>query len=165
MYNRFLDFAMNIFENFIAEIGMAITLFALILCREIVRKLRSRHKLKAESVVWSPAKKKVCYLIKTNGKREINIYNVNAGELIKVAVSIADGQLPEWSPDGRKLAFVSDQDGNKEIYVVDADGSNLRRITDDPAEDVCPQWSDDSTKLTFFTRNNGFLAVKTVDID
>jgi len=164
MSNPFIDVINDVFKNYLGEILLALTLFFLVLCRRLWWKLRDKQKLKADSVIWSPGKKQACYITRSNGKRELNIYDVSFGEEIKIDISIADDQTPTWSPDGNKIALVSDQDGNNEIYVVDADGSNLRRIADDPAEDICPQWSADGSKLTYFTRKNGFLMIKTVDI-
>lgn len=168
MSNHFInlinDFLVDGLKNYLGEILLALTLFTIVLCRKLWWKLRDKQKLKEGSLIWSPGKKKLCIILITNGKWELNIYDVNSGKKIMLDISIAKGQTPTWSPDGTKIALVSDQDGNNEIYVVNADGSDLRRITDDPAEDICPQWSADGTKLTYFTRKNGFFVIKTVDI-
>jgi len=165
MSNSFIAALINdVFENYLGEILLALTLFLLVLCKRLWWNLRDKQKVKTESVIWATGKKQACYITRSNGKRELNIYDVSIGEEIKIDISIADDQTPIWSPDGNKIALVSDQDGNKDIYVVNADGSNLRRITDDPAEDICPHWSADGTKLTYFTQKNGFLVIKTVDI-
>lgn len=164
MFSRDLDMFKSIFENCFGEILAASIIFILILCKKLWWKLKNKHKLKMELVVWSPKNDGACFIISNNGKSELNIYNVNSGSKILLDISIAEGQTPTWSPDGSKIALVSDQDGNNEIYVVNADGSNLRRITDDPAEDICPQWSADGSKLTYFTRKNGLLMIRTVEI-
>jgi len=164
MSNRIMEAVFDVIKNYLGEVLLALTIFIYLLLQKWFWKLRNKQKFKTEKPIWSPGHKKLCIIFSTNGKKELNIYDVSTGNKTKLDISIADGQTPTWSPDGTKIALVSDQDGNKEIYVVNADGSNLRRITDDPAEDICPQWSADGTKLTYFTRKNGFLVIKTVDI-
>ena len=164
MSDQLIEEALDVFKNYLGEILLTLTILFFLFCRRWFWKLRNKQKLKVEDPIWSPKHKKLCIILSTNGKKELNIYDVNSGKKITLDISIAEDQTPSWSPDGTKIALVSDQDGNKEIYVVNADGSNLRRITDDPAEDICPQWSADGSKLTYFTRKNGFFVIKTVDI-
>lgn len=162
--STFRELIANVFQNYLGEILAAITVFLLILLKRLWKNLRNMQKLKEGTLVWSPENKNVCFVVLSNGRWELNIYNVQANRKTKLDVPVAKGQVPTWSPDGKRIALVSDLEGNKEIYVVNADGSNVRRITDDPAEDICPQWSADGSKLTYFTRKNGFLIIKTVDI-
>ena len=164
MSNSLIEAVFDVFKNYLGEVLLTLTILFFVLCQRWFWKLRDKQKFKAENPIWSPGHKKLCIIFSTNGKKELNIYDVSTGKKIKLDVSIADDQTPTWSPDGTKIALVSDQDGNNEIYVVNADGSNLERITDDPAEDICPQWSADGSKLTYFTRKNGFLVIKTADI-
>lgn len=164
MSNSLIEAVFDVFKNYLGEVLLTLTILFFVLCQRWFWKLRDKQKFKAENPIWSPGHKKLCIIFSTNGKKELNIYDVSTGKKIKLDVSIADDQTPTWSPDGSKIALVSDQDGNNEIYVINADGSRLRRITDDPAEDICPQWSADGSKLTYFTRKNGFLVIKTADI-
>lgn len=164
MSNSLIEAVFDVFKNYLGEVLLTLTILFFVLCQRWFWKLRDKQKFKTENPIWSPGHKKLCIIFSTNGKKELNIYDVSTGKKIKLDVSIADDQTPTWSPDGSKIALVSDQDGNNEIYVINADGSRLRRITDDPAEDICPQWSADGSKLTYFTRKNGFLVIKTADI-
>ena len=164
MSNSLIEAVFDVFKNYLGEVLLTLTILFFVLCQRWFWKLRDKQKFKAENPIWSPGHKKLCIIFSTNGKKELNIYDVSTGKKIKLDVSIADDQTPTWSPDGSKIALVSDQDGNNEIYVINADGSRLQRITDDPAEDICPQWSADGSKLTYFTRKNGFLVIKTADI-
>ena len=164
MSNRIIDVVFDVFKNYLGEVLLTLTILFLVLCQKWFWKMRDKQKFKTEKLIWSPDHKKLCIIFGKNGKKELNIYDVNTGIKIKLDILIANGQAPTWSPDGSKIALVSDQDGNKEIYVINADGSNIRRITDDPAEDICPQWSADGLRLTYFTRKNGFLVIKTVDV-
>jgi len=165
MSNRFIDIVLDVIKNYLGEILFGLTLFFLVFCRKSFLKLRERQKVKAGEVIWSPGKKKLCIIISTNGKRELNIYDVSTGTKTKLELNIAKDQIPEWSPDGNKIALVSDQDGNKEIYVVNADGSNLRRITNDPVDDFSPEWSADGKKITFVSRKNGTVKISSVVVN
>jgi len=165
MSNRFIEIVFDVIKNYLGEILFGLTFFFFVFCRKSFLKLREKQKFKAGEVIWSPEKKKLCIIINTNGKRELNIYDVNSGKKITLDISIADGQTPTWSPDGTKIALVSDQDGNNEIYVVNADGSNLQRITDDPVDDFSPEWSADGKKITFVSRKNGTVKISSVAIN
>jgi Tol biopolymer transport system component len=165
MSNRLIDVVFDVFKNYLGEVLLTLTILFLVLCRRWFWKQRDKQKFKAEKPIWSPGHKKLCVIFSTNGKKELNIYDVSTGKKTKLDISIAEGQTPTWSPDGTKIALVSDQDGNKEIYVVNADGSNLRRLTDDPVDDFFPEWSADGKKITFVSRKNGTVKISSVTID
>ena len=165
MSNRFIEVVVDVIKNYLGEVLLTLTILFFVLCRRWFWKLKNKQKFKAEKPIWSPGHKKLCIIFSTNGKKELNIYDVSTGNKTKLDISIADGQTPTWSPDGTKIALVSDQDGNKEIYVVNADGSNLRRITNDPVDDFSPEWSADGKKITFVSRINGIVKISSVTID
>lgn len=144
LFNHTFDF---LIKNFGAEILVTLIISFFALVRKLwvsqhKTKLMDKHELKIESLVWSPDKQSVCFIIGDRDKRELNILDVNKQKNIKIEIRKAKDQTPVWSPNGDKIALVSFKDGKNEIYIINVDGTNFQKVTEQELEALIPQKID-----------------------
>jgi Tol biopolymer transport system component len=101
-----------------------------------------------QTPVWSPDGRRIAFLNRHNGSKELSIVNADGSGQRKLTRYARSFATPAWSPDGRKIAFESLRNGDGGISVVNADGSGERRLAGNA---TAPTWSPDGQKLAFFS--------------
>jgi len=105
------------------------------------------------SGAWSPDGRRFAFITFTEGRNEINTFNVQTGE-IKTRTAVEDvGAIHNlaWSPDGTAIAFSGLDGGISDLYLYDLEEQNVRQLTNDRYAVLQPTWSPDGETIAFTT--------------
>ncbi|PSQ97503.1 MAG: peptidase S9, partial [Bacteroidetes bacterium SW_11_64_17] len=102
---------------------------------------------------WSPDGRRFAFITFTDGRNEINTFNVKTGE-IKTRTAIEEvGAIHNlaWSPDGASIAFSGLEGGLSDLYIYDLEAQSVRQLTNDRYAALQPTWSPDGETIAFTT--------------
>jgi TolB protein len=113
--------------------------------------------------VWSADGRRIAFVSRRDGNREIYVMNSDGSGLANVTRHPADDWTPTWSPDGTQLAFSSFRNGSWEIYGLDtaclAEPAScpeaVTQITDDDNGNLSPVYSPDGSRIAFNSKASG----------
>ncbi len=102
---------------------------------------------------WSPDGEKFAFVTFVQGDNEINIIDVESGEIEQRIGVEGVGAItnPSWSPDGEAIAFSGLDGGLSDLYLLDLASKEVRQLTSDRYADLQPTWSPDGQTLAFAT--------------
>jgi len=102
---------------------------------------------------WSPDGRRFAFITFTEGRNEINTFNVKTGEINTRTTVENVGAIHNlaWSPDGQSIAFSGLQGGLSDLYIYDLEAKNVRQLTNDRYAALQPTWSPDGETLAFTT--------------
>jgi TolB protein len=103
-------------------------------------KMLTRHSSEATAPAWSPDGKKLAYSAKTDGTRQIWIYNLETGEERQLTEGHGHKENPSWAPDSFHLVFNSAGRTSCELYLANLGESKVTKITSGPGEKRFPVW-------------------------
>lgn len=89
---------------------------------------------------WSPDGTKLAYSAKTNGIRQIWIYDFTTGEESQLTSGPGNKENPCWAPDSRHLVFNSTDRESSELYIVNLNQPEAVRISKGPGKKHYPAW-------------------------
>ena len=89
---------------------------------------------------WSPDGKKIAYSAKTNGIRQIWIYDLVSKEENQLTTGPGNKENPCWAPDSKHLVFNSTDADVSELYVVNLNQPDAIKITKGPGKKHYPAW-------------------------
>jgi len=89
---------------------------------------------------WSPDGKKIAYSAKTNGIRQIWIYDLVSKEETQLTTGPGNKENPCWAPDSKHLVFNSTDADSSELYVVNLNQPDTVKITKGPGKKHYPAW-------------------------
>lgn len=89
---------------------------------------------------WSPDGKKIAYSAKTNGIRQIWIYDLVSKEETQLTTGPGNKENPCWAPDSKHLVFNSTDGDSSELYVVNLNQPDAVKITKGPGKKHYPAW-------------------------
>jgi Tol biopolymer transport system component len=107
-----------------------------------------------QAPVWSPDGRRIAFLNKRDGGKEIYVVSADGRGQRRLARDATFFATPGWSPDGRTLAFEGVRDGTTGVYSVNADGSGQRRLARNGG---APAWSPDGQKIAFFSASKIYV--------
>lgn len=126
---------------------------------KVIRKLRSANsdphtdalRYIDSSGTWSPDGTQFCYVATANGTQELQIIQVDNGNMTRRKSFEGIGAIanPSWSPDGKSIAFSGSSGGISDLYVWNIDSDELIRLTNDKNADFQPTWSPDGKTIAF----------------
>lgn len=86
-----------------------------------------------QDLAWSPDGTKIAFTsTDANGASDIFLLDIEARDMVALAVDPALDGVPAWSPDGGQLVFQSNRRGETGLYVMNASGDWVTELT--PAE-------------------------------
>ena len=102
---------------------------------------------------WSPDGRRFAFITFSEGRNEINTFNVQTGDIRTRTVIEDVGAIHNlaWSPDGQSIAFSGLEGGLSDLYVYNLEEKAVRQLTNDRYADLQPAWSPDGETLTFTT--------------
>lgn len=100
------------------------------------------------------------------GKWQINVLDLETGQVTTIPGQAGKNMNPQWSPDGKSLAFMSDRTGISQIFLYDFDDNRHYQLTkliggvasvteNSPAI----TWARQADKLAFVYMDNGDYTV------
>lgn len=89
---------------------------------------------------WSPDGTKLAYSVKTNGIRQIWIYDFATGEETQLTSGAGNKENPYWAPDSKHIVFNSTDNTNSELYIVNLNQPEAVKISRGPGKKHYPTW-------------------------
>jgi len=89
---------------------------------------------------WSPDGTKLAYSAKTNGIRQIWIYDFGSGEEWQLTSGPGNKENPYWGPNSRHIVFNSTDASGSEIYIVNLNQPEATKISRGPGKKHYPTW-------------------------
>ncbi len=90
--------------------------------------------------VWSPDGSKLAYSAKTNGTRQIWVYDFRTGKESQLTSGSGHKENPTWAPNSLHLLFNSADYKSSELYLVNLNQPEAVKITNGPGEKRFPDW-------------------------
>jgi actin-like ATPase involved in cell morphogenesis len=116
-----------------------------------VRRLRSDVAVDARPT-WSPDGRRIAYVAQPGDQEDLQILDLETGD-VEVLTSGPDREGdPAWSPDGRTLAYWRADPTGTDLWLHDLESGERRPLTEGPDEDADPAWSPDGRRLAFSRR-------------
>jgi dipeptidyl aminopeptidase/acylaminoacyl peptidase len=105
------------------------------------------------SGAWSPDGRRFAFITFTEGRNEINTFNVQTGEIKTRTVVEEVGAIHNlaWSPDGTTIAFSGLEGGLSDLYLYNLEAQKVRQLTNDRYAMLQPTWSPDGETIAFTT--------------
>lgn len=85
------------------------------------------------------------------GVYNLQIMDIETGEITPVMVGSGQNTEPTVSPDGSRIAFVSNRNGIDNIYVHYIDSARVMAVTNSLTNAKSPTWSPNGNRLAFST--------------
>lgn len=89
---------------------------------------------------WSPDGKKIAYSAKTDGTRQIWIYDVETEEEKQLTSGKSHKENPCWAPDSLHIVFNTADVNASDLYLVNLNEAKTIKITDGPGKKHYPAW-------------------------
>ncbi len=89
---------------------------------------------------WSPDGTKLAYSAKTNGIRQIWVYDFGTGEESQLTSGSGNKENPYWAPDSAHLVFNSTDSSSSELYIVNLNQPEAIKISRGPGKKHYPTW-------------------------
>ena len=122
--------------------------------------------------VWSPDGRRVAFVSDRGpasdfqtlkfGKWEINILDLQTGNVDVIPGQAGKNLNPQWSPDGKSLAYISDRTGIAQLFIYDFDAKEHYQITKfiggvQSVTENSPaiSWARQADKIAFTYMDNG----------
>ena len=101
---------------------------------------------------FSPDGTRIAYSVRSNGPYgELEVVDLQTGEIRTLTTSGALLLSPAWSPDGRYIYFSSSQGGTMNLWRIPAEGGQAQQITAGQGDDAQLDVSADGNKIVFST--------------
>lgn len=89
---------------------------------------------------WSPDGKKLAYSAKTDGIRQIFVYDFETNEERQLTSGKSHKENPCWAPDSLHIVFNTADPSSSELYLVNLNEAKTIKITDGPGKKHYPAW-------------------------
>ena len=89
---------------------------------------------------WSSDGTKLAYSAKTDGIRQIWIYDFNAREEWQLTKGPGNKENPAWAPDSLHIVYNTEDTQSSELYVININQKRPVKISDGPGRKRFPTW-------------------------
>jgi TolB protein len=90
---------------------------------------------------FSPDGRRLLFESSRDAFRELYLYSLDDGGLVRLTDNREGNFDGAWSSDGRRIAFASSRHGQLDLFVMNADGTGQRRITEHAGDSIKPAWA------------------------
>ncbi len=108
--------------------------------KDISTTLISKENHENTCPAWSPDNTKIAYSAKTNGVRQIWVYNFNTEQETQLTQGPSHKENPSWAPNSHHLIFNSSTPFSSELYIVNMNQLKSVKITSGNGEKRFPSW-------------------------
>lgn len=84
--------------------------------------------------------KKLAYAAKTDGVRQIWIYDFESGEEKQLTTGPETKENPAWAPDSIHLIYNTETDGSSELYLINLLQPDPAQISKGPGQKRFASW-------------------------
>lgn len=100
----------------------------------------SKQNKESSCPCWSADGTKLAYSAKTNGIRQIWIYDFVSKEEMQLTQGPGNKENPSWAPDSKHLVFNSTDATSSELYIVNLNQPEAIKISRGPGKKHYPTW-------------------------
>ncbi len=108
--------------------------------KSIKPQMISKENRENTSPAWSPDGTKITYSAKTNGVRQIWIYDLQTRQERQLTKGPSHKENPSWAPNSQHIVFDSSTPFSSELFLVHIDCLNVTQISSGPGEKRFPCW-------------------------
>lgn len=95
---------------------------------------------------WSPDGSKIAYCAKTNGVRQIWIYDFETKREIQITQGSGNKENPVWAPNSLHLVFNSTGGESSELFLINLNQQEAVKITSGAGQKRYPSWEPRTSK-------------------
>lgn len=108
--------------------------------KEIKASLISKRNRENSAPAWSPDGKKLAYCARSQGDRQIWVYDFESNQEVQVTQGAGHKENPSWAPDSLHLVFNSSDSKSSELFIINLNQSEATQISFGSGEKRFPSW-------------------------
>ncbi len=89
---------------------------------------------------WSPDGTKLVYSAKTEGTRQLWVYDFETNEEWQLTKDNKNKENPYWAPDSLHIVYNTEDASTSEIYIININQKEAAKISKGPAKERFPSW-------------------------
>lgn len=115
--------------------------------------------------LFSPDQRRILYLVFEDGKKTLQLMNIDGSNRISLAEVSTDTPDPRFSPNGSYIVFVSIVNGRRQIHIVDIEGKNLKNLSNNDFDEFDPSLSPNGSRIVFVSKRDGSSSIFVMNKD
>jgi TolB protein len=112
--------------------------------KELKPKLLTKYNRENSAPAWSPDGNKIAYCAKTNGVRQIWLYDFETKKERQLTQGAGNKENPTWAPNSLHIVFNSTGGTGSELYLINLNQHESVKISSGPGEKRYPSWESHS---------------------
>ncbi len=108
--------------------------------KKVQPQLLTRYNHESTAPAWSPDGTKIAYCARTEGVRQIWVYDFNRNEERQLTSGPGNKENPTWAPNSLHLIFNSSDSNASELYLINLNQPSAVKISSGQGEKRFPNW-------------------------